>query len=682
MISGPSATGVVVRDNLIGTDSAGAADLGNAKAGIQIENASGNTILGDSLAAQVISGNLVGIEIDGQASTQNVIQGNLIGTDKSGTADRGNSNEGILLEGASGNTVGGTTSAARNVISANLWGIRLDGSAASGNLIEGNDVGTDSSGTTALGNEINGIIVSNSASNNTIGGTAAGQANIIAYNVAAGVLIQSGTGDSVLSNSIFSNGHLGIDLAAPGDPPSGVTPNAPGVRVGPNDLQNTPAMTAVVAGTKGAVQASLSSLPNTPFLIQFFSNTAADPSGFGQGQSLLGSEAATTDGSGAALVSLTPQNGVPANTWVSATATNLSTGDTSEFALDLSAQPVSVQFQAMKFAVDSSAGTATIRVERDGSASALVTVQYATSNGTALAGKQYVPASGTLTFLPGQAYSEQTFPITILPNQSQSAVLTTVNLTLTQPSGGATLGAISTAVLSISELPAPPPPPSPPINLTAPRLVSEQMILTGQSISSIVLGFSKPLVPARAQNLASFGYFVFSAGASGVFSNNAGYVGLSSAVYASNTQTVTLTPSVPLSPNLLWRVTIDGQTNTLLNNGLTDLSNNLLLGSDGKIGTPLFVTFGAGKHLVYSDSAGNVVTLQLQKGGSMELFQSSAGDVQQLQLFGTIARKTSLSGSVSRGRKGTGRTILPPIAGAAGVRVRLKSPAFFFRPTI
>ena len=119
----------------------------------------------------------------------------------------------------------------------------------------------------------------------------------------------------------------------------------------------------------------------------------------------------------------------------------------------------------MRFAVDSSAGVATIEVERLGNVSALVSVQYATSNGTAIAGKQYVPASGTLTFLPGQAYSDQTFPITILPNLSQSAATTTVNLTLSQPTGGATLGTISTATLSISEVPAPPPPPPPPINL-------------------------------------------------------------------------------------------------------------------------------------------------------------------------------------------------------------------------
>ena len=77
----------------------------------------------------------------------------------------------------------------------------------------------------------------------------------------------------------------------------------------------------------------------------------------------------------------------------------------------------------------SSAGTATIGVERVGNVSALVSVQYATSNGTAIAGKQYAPASGTLTFLPGQSYSEQTFAVTILPNTSQSASTTTVSST-------------------------------------------------------------------------------------------------------------------------------------------------------------------------------------------------------------------------------------------------------------
>ena len=104
----------------------------------------------------------------------------------------------MLIEGASDNTVGGTTAAARNVISANQWGIRLDGSTATGNLVEGNYIGTDVTGTLPLGNEIDGIIFSTSASNNTIGGTATGQGNMIAFNARYGVYVESGTADSIL----------------------------------------------------------------------------------------------------------------------------------------------------------------------------------------------------------------------------------------------------------------------------------------------------------------------------------------------------------------------------------------------------------------------------------------------------------------------------------------------------
>jgi hypothetical protein len=689
LVSGASATGVVIRDNLIGTDSSGIADLGNAEDGVEIDNASGVTVLGDSQGPQVISANLIGVEIDGSTSTGNLVEGNLIGTDKSGTADRGNADEGVLIEGAFGNTVGGTTSAALNVISANQWGIRLDGSTATGNVIEGNDVGTGLGGTTPLGNEVNGIIISNHASQNTIGGTGGAQGNTIAYNVAAGVSVQSGTGNSILSNSIFSNGHLGIDLVAPGDPPSGVTPDQPGVRSGPNDLQNDPVVTAVVGGATGSVQAALSSLPATGFLIQFFSNTAPDPSGYGQGQTLIGSQPITTNSSGNATAKLDPPDGVPTNVWISATATNESTGDTSEFSADVIAQPVSVQFAVASDVVNSTAGVATIVVDRLGNSNAGVSVNYATSNGTAIAGKQYLPASGTLTFLPGQSNSQQTFNITILPDTSQSTGAPTVNLALNQPGGGATLGTLSTATLTIDEVagsggsgPGGSGSGSTPINSQSPSVISEQVILSGRAIAAIVFGFNKPLDAERAQNLGNYGYYVYSAGANGVFAAaGEGYAALNSAVYNPAADSVTVTPSAPLRLNTFFRITIDGQTNPLLNNGVTDSSGNLLNGSSGTTGSPFVATFGVGTRLKYADGSGNIVTLQLSKGGLMEMSRSLNGAVQQLQLIGTIARKSTLSGSVSRAQGSTGRTLLPPIGGAAGVRIRLKPPAFVFKPT-
>ena len=65
LISGATATDVTVIGNLIGTDSSGEADLGNAEAGVDIESATGVIVEGNGQGSQVISGNQVGVEIDG-----------------------------------------------------------------------------------------------------------------------------------------------------------------------------------------------------------------------------------------------------------------------------------------------------------------------------------------------------------------------------------------------------------------------------------------------------------------------------------------------------------------------------------------------------------------------------------------------------------------------------------------
>ena len=86
-------------------------------------------------------------------------------------------------------------------------------------------------------------------------------------------------------------------------------------------------------------------MPSTPFLIQFFTNLIPDPSGYGQGQTPIGSTTVTTDGQRQhAAFSFTPSNSLPANIWVTATATNTLTGDTSEFSKAVSAHTGHVQF--------------------------------------------------------------------------------------------------------------------------------------------------------------------------------------------------------------------------------------------------------------------------------------------------------------------------------------------------
>ena len=254
----------------------------------------------------------------------------------------------------------------------------------------------------------------------------------------SGVLVESGTGDSILTKSIYSNGQLGIVLVTPSPTP------------GPNDLQTDPVLTSAGGGTSSTVLGTLNSLSNKSFLIQFFTSLIPDPSGYGQGQTLIGSTTVTTDANGYTPIAFAPPNGLPASTWVTATATNMSPGptfgDTSEFSNAVS--PVSVQFLTSTDSVDATAGWAQIEVERVGDPNSEVTVHYATSNGTAVAGKDYTAASGILAFQP--EVTEQNFIVWILPNPAQTASSVTVNLALIQQPGDEPLGSISNATLTIN----------------------------------------------------------------------------------------------------------------------------------------------------------------------------------------------------------------------------------------
>ncbi|HEY1381893.1 MAG TPA: LamG-like jellyroll fold domain-containing protein, partial [Gemmataceae bacterium] len=65
-----------------------------------------------------------------QTGGGNVIAGNYVGTDAAGAAALGNGAQGVVLNGASGNTVGGTDPGARNVISGNAQGVTVNGGAS------------------------------------------------------------------------------------------------------------------------------------------------------------------------------------------------------------------------------------------------------------------------------------------------------------------------------------------------------------------------------------------------------------------------------------------------------------------------------------------------------------------------------------------------------------------------
>lgn len=112
-----------------------------------------------------------------------------------------------------------------------------------------------------------------------------------------------------------------------------------------------------------------------------------------------------------------------------------------------------LQFRQNAYTVNESAGEATVTVTRTAGQLGEVTVQYATSNGTATADEDYTAVTGILTFAAGQVSSTFTIPIT---NNANLEGNETFNVTLSNPTGGAILGTNATTVVTIADG-APPP---------------------------------------------------------------------------------------------------------------------------------------------------------------------------------------------------------------------------------
>ena len=269
-----------------------------------------------------------GINVVGGAGTR--IEGNFLGTDASGTLDRGNSASGVNIEfGSRQATVGGTEPEARNLISGNNgFGVEIDG--VGGNKVQGNLIGTQKNGTTIIGGAQAGVFTE--SPKNTIGGAEPEAGNVIAFNSGGGVEVAdssasfSVTGNRVLSNSIFANGALGIDLNT-----NGRTANDPrDLDAGPNNLQNFPVLTSAVFDGTTIVKGTLESTPSTrkkkrAFTVQLFANPSADRD---EGKTFLGQKRVTTNRRGKASFTFVTDRVVTG--MITATATGPG-GNTSEF---------------------------------------------------------------------------------------------------------------------------------------------------------------------------------------------------------------------------------------------------------------------------------------------------------------------------------------------------------------
>lgn len=464
VISGNNGYGVETSDassyiygNRIGTNASGTAAIGNSLDGVRLYGS--DSYVGGSNAGEgnLISGNVNGVTLEVGANLAR-IEGNKIGTNLAGTSAIPNTGNGVSVRSNSVGIGFINNTPSVNIIGGNgANGILVTG-AANGVRIFNNYIGTNQSDAN-LSNGGSGVQIQSCATDVEIGKDAAfsNAANTIAHNGGDGVSVSNiclglppasppPTTTTIRRNSIYSNGGLGIDLGT-----NGVQANDLGdLDTGPNGLQNYPVL---IKASPAQIYGTFNSLPNQTYTADIFQTPSCDSSGNGEGKTLLGSFNLTTDGSGNATYNLTGFF-VSVGQNVSATATDAS-GNTSEFSqcLPVTNNPGNPVFNSPISTTAENSGTAAITIDRIGGTSGTITIDYATSNGTAIAGQDYTATSGTVTFLNGETSKTIFVPVT---NDTTDEPAETFNVTLSNPTGGAFVPFNPTHVVTISDDDNPP----------------------------------------------------------------------------------------------------------------------------------------------------------------------------------------------------------------------------------
>ena len=290
------------------------------------------------------SGIVIWGEYDGDTSRYSVenvtVRGNFVGATR-GMGALGNHPVGIQVTNASNVVVGGNTPAARNLVIGGQTGIVVAGPAADEPTVrvQGNYVGVDPMGARPARSMFTGIRASGHV---RIGGDSLAAGNVIGFVEGIGVVVSGGP-VTILSNSIFENGHGPAGRALPRGGIVYVNDDSPGRYINdrcdadggaqmPNQGQNFPILSGATDWSAGTVQLSgyLNSTPNTTFTVQFFANDACHPSGFGEGRTLIGTVQVTTDPECESYFVESLHEVPPTTTGFTATATD-PLGNTSEF---------------------------------------------------------------------------------------------------------------------------------------------------------------------------------------------------------------------------------------------------------------------------------------------------------------------------------------------------------------
>jgi uncharacterized repeat protein (TIGR01451 family) len=321
--------------------------------------------------------------------------------------------------------------------------------------------------------------------------------------------------------------------------------------------------------------------------------------------------------------------------------------------------PGTLQFGSSIELVPENAGFITLTVDRTIGTLGAVTVDYATSDFTAVAGVNYVATSGTISFADGQ--TSATIMIPVLNDGIVDGPNTGFFVTLSNPTGGAVLGAGSVSAVLVTNTD---------FDTIPPDVSSLIGIPSGNSLNGFIVTFDKQMALNTIADLTN--YHVFKVASNGSQTP----VPLAGVEYNLSTFAVTIVPTNPLPANTFYRIVLNGSSGDVL----TDTSGNILFGSSGP-NTNYDVIYGQGTNLTYDDALGNRVNIKMSGGGSLGIYLASNGQADAVDLYGVVPRKTKLSGSVTKlSRQSSGFTTIGTIDGFGAfgdVFSTLTTPPFY-----
>ncbi len=322
---------------------------------------------------------------------------------------------------------------------------------------------------------------------------------------------------------------------------------------------------------------------------------------------------------------------------------------------DVVESPGMIQFESTDAQVTDQAGVAVIPVVRTFGASGTITVHYQTVAVNATPGMDYTPISGTLTLGPGQWAGSIQVPVLDDPYKKQEQF---VDVTLSDPAGGAVLGPTTTTLLGIQDIDP---------DLTPPSVSGLTWSGSSRAITSLTLTFSAPLDPSYATDAADYRLVKSIGGQS---------VPIASISYDPTRFAVTIVPQAPIPSRQYTQIQVIGSGAS----AIRDLADNLLDGvGNGVAGSNYLATFAQGTHLTYVDGSRNKVTFDVGGPGYIEELLDPNGNCTQLNLVGMVPHRTTLKGRIKPLKGGSGQTQIGTITGLGqfgDVKVLLKTPPF------